>query len=319
MTVRTVLGDVDADSLGAVLVHEHLIIDNALIARDYEHIHLASVDEATDEVARCAAVGIGCMVDAMPAAGGRHPDRLAEISRRTGVAIVATTGLHTPKYYPHHRWAIDADVEAIAQLFIDDIEDGIDRFDYTGPVIDRTDQRAGIIKVATPHTELTDRCRRVFQAAVIAAKRTGAPILTHCEDGEGAAAQVTEFERLGFPLRRVVISHTDKVADRGYHADLLASGVNLEYDQAIRHADDDGRDTVGLIAHAAEAGYIDQVMVGTDGARRTLWATLGGSPGLAWMRTGFLASLRGIGMEEGDIDAIFRRNPQRFLDLEATP
>ena len=319
MTVRTVLGDVDPSTLGAVLVHEHLIIDNALIARDYEHIHLPSVDDAVAEVTLCATAGVGCMVDAMPAAGGRHPDRLADISRRTGVAIVATTGLHTPKYYTHHPWALEADVDALAELFIADIEDGIDRFDYTGPVIERSEYRAGIIKVATPHAELTDRCRRVFRAAVTAAERTGAPILTHCEEGVGAASHVAEFDRLGFPLQRVVISHTDKVADRGYHTDLLESGVNLEYDQALRRSTDEPNDTAALIAHAVEGGFIRQIMLGTDGARRTLWTTLGGSPGLAWMRKGFLASLDRIGLDADVVSVIFEANPHRFLDLEATP
>lgn len=259
------------------------------------------------------------MVDAMPAAGGRHPDRLAEISRRTGVAIVAATGLHTPKYYPHHRWALEADVETLAELFIADIEKGIDQFDYTGPVIDRSECRAGIIKVATPETDLTDRCQRVFRAAVHAAERTGAPILTHCEEGVGAMSHVAELDRLGFPLNRVVISHTDKVADRRYHIDLLESGVNLEYDQALRRSADEPNDTAALIAHVVEAGFISQIMVGTDGARRTLWATLGGSPGLAWMRGGFLTSLDGAGVDGDAVKVIFETNPHRFLELETTP
>ncbi|MGI9528622.1 MAG: phosphotriesterase family protein, partial [Acidimicrobiia bacterium] len=161
MTVRTVLGDVDAGSLGVTYVHEHLILDNRLIAADYPHIHLPSVDEAVAELEPCAAAGVGCMVDAMPAAGGRHPDRLAAISQRTGVAIVAMTGLHTPKYYIHHPWAVEADPDVLAQLFVADIEVGIDRFDYTGPIVDRTKHRAGIIKVATEIAKVSDRAHRV--------------------------------------------------------------------------------------------------------------------------------------------------------------
>jgi 5-phospho-D-xylono-1,4-lactonase len=314
--VRTVLGDVDPGTLGATLMHEHLILDNALIEREHPHIHLPSVDEAVHEVEPCARAGIGCMVDAMPAAGGRHPERLADISRRTGVAIVATTGLHTPKYYPHHRWALEADVDALAALFIADIDDGIDRFDYTGPVVERTTHRAGVIKVATPEPTLTERCRRVFRAAAIAARSTGAPILTHCEDGVGAERHIEAFTELGFPLHRVVISHTDKVADQGYHTDLLAAGVCLEYDQAIRHSPDETNPTALLIAAAVSGGFGDQIMLGTDGARRTLWATLGGSPGLAWMRSGFLDELDRVGVGSDAQDAIFARNPQRFLAFE---
>ncbi len=317
--VRTVLGDVDPSSLGATLVHEHLILDNALIARDYPHIHLPSVEDAVREVSSCAEVGVGCMVDAMPAAGGRHPDRLAAISESTGVAIVATTGLHTPKYYLHHPWAIDADPEALADLFAADVEVGIDRFDYTGPIVERTDHRAGIIKVATDAEGLTARAGRVLEGAVEASRRTGAPILTHCEDGAGGMDQVEAFHLLGCPLDRVVLSHTDKVDDVGYHRDLFATGVNLEYDQALRRPLDATNRTAQLVAEAVGNGHASQLMIGTDGARRTLWASLGGTPGLAWMRTGFLDALGSLGVPDRDIETIFEVNPQRFLTLRGAP
>ncbi len=318
-TVRTVLGDVAPVSLGVVYIHEHLILDNPLIAREYPHICLPSVDDAVSELAPCAAAGVGAMVDAMPAAGGRHPDRLAEISRRAGIAIIATTGLHTPKYYPHHRWALEASVDDLTDLFVADIEEGIDRFDYTGPVVERTPHRAGIVKVATPGAQLTDRDRRVFAAAVASCLQTGAPLLTHCEDGLGAMEQVVELERLRMPLHRVVLSHTDKVADRGYHRDLFQTGVNLEYDQALRH-DPSGPDgTAALVAEAVSEGHVGQLMLGSDGARRSLWTTYGGGPGLAWLYTGFREALveRGIGADQ--LEMMFVTNPQRFLTLADPP
>jgi len=316
MTVRTVLGDVEASSLGPTYVHEHLILDNPLIATDYPHIHLPSVDEAVAELEPCAAAGAGCMVDAMPAAGGRHPDRLAEISQRTGIAVVAMTGLHTPKYYIHHPWAIEADPDVLASLFIADVEVGIDRLDYTGPVVERTAFRAGIIKVATEHAELTERARRVFCAATEAARRTGTPILTHTEAGVGAFEQVEEFRDLGFTLSRVVVSHTDKIKDVRYHLDLLESGVMLEFDQALRQLPGSENWTAALTAAVVEAGFVGQVMFGTDGARRTLWSTLGGGPGLAWMRTGFVAALHDRGVSSDQIATMFETNPQRFLSME---
>jgi predicted metal-dependent phosphotriesterase family hydrolase len=311
--VRTVLGDVAPSSLGATYIHEHLILDNALIAGEFAHIHLPSVDDAVSELTACATAGVGAMVDAMPAAGGRHPDRLAEISRRTRIAIIATTGLHTPKYYIHHRWAIEASVDDLAELFVDDIEKGIDRFDYTGPVVARTGHRAGIVKVATPERQLTERDRRVFAAAVAACMRTGAPLLTHCEDGHGGMEQVAELDRLGMPLHRVVLSHTDKVDDLGYHRALFETGVNLEYDQALRLDPTAPGGTAALVAAAVSAGHVAQVMLGTDAARRSLWTSLGGSPGLAWLYTGFKDALVDRGLDRSDLEAIFVANPQRFL------
>lgn len=315
MSVRTVLGDVGASSLRAVYMHEHLILDNALIANGYPHIHLPSVDEAVAEVTPCASEGVGCMVDAMPAAGGRRPGRLAEISERTGVAIIAMTGLHTSKYYIHHPWAIEAEPEVLADLFVADIVEGIDEYDYTGPVVERTTIRAGMIKVATERAELSDRERRVVTAATDAAHRTGVQILTHCEDGIGAMEQLSFLAGLGFPLERVVVSHTDKVTDLGYHRDILATGAFVEYDQALRRPPGKANDTARIAAAMLRAGFGDRVMFGTDGARRTLWSSLGGGPGLAWMRTGFIDSLTAHGVSGAEIDTMFTTNPQRFLTM----
>lgn len=315
MKVRTVTGDVDPSTLGVVYAHEHLILDNALIADEFPHIHLPSVDEAVAEVTECADAGVGTMVDAMPAAGGRQVERLAEISRRTGVAVVAMTGLHTPKYYRHHPWALRADPGILADLFTADIEQGIDRYDYTGPVVDRTDHRAGVIKVATDADGMTPRAKRLFGGAVEAARRTGAPLLTHCEEGLGALAQIEELSALGHDLDRVVISHTDKVTDLSYHRDILASGANVEYDQALRRPAGRENETARITAAMASEGYVDRIMFGTDGARRTLWRTLGGSPGLAWLHTGFLEALASHGIDESVYTRMFAENPQRFFTL----
>lgn len=315
MMIRTVLGDVQAHSLGVILTHEHLIIDNPLIRDVFPHIHLASVSDAVRELEPCVAGGIGGMVDAMPAAGGRRPEMLAEISRQTGIGIVATTGLHTEKYYEHHPWALETDDSVMCDLFVADIEEGIDRFDYTGPVVDRSSIRAGLIKVATGEDGLTPRARALFSAAAQASEKTGAPILTHTEAGVGALSQIEEFDRLGFALKRVVISHTDRIRDLDYHRDILESGVNVEYDQALRQPGGAGNWTAELTSTMLDEGFLDQIMLGTDGARRSLWTSLGGGPGLAWMRSGFMDSLAMRGVDENSMDVLFKRNPQAFLSL----
>jgi phosphotriesterase-related protein len=316
--VRTVLGDIAPDDLGVTYLHEHLIIDSPLVADRLPHIHLPSVDEAVAEVAPCAAAGAIALVDAMPCASGRHVERLAAVSERSGLHVIATTGLHTEKYYPHHRWALEASADVLAGLFTADIEDGIDRFDYTGPAIERTGHRAGILKIATSGSTITARDRSLFEAAAITHQRTGVPILTHCEEGVGAPEQLALLAEFGVPLTRVVLSHTDKIADPGLHKELLSSGVNLEYDQALRQATDGAPATAGLLAEMIAAGFLGQLMLGTDGARRTLWTTLGGTPGLAWLLTGFTAVLESRGIDAKARHQLLVANPARFLAMGPT-
>jgi len=315
MSVRTVLGDIPPDALGVTYMHEHFIIDSFFVEQRMPEIHLASVSRAVEDLTISAANGLGAAVDTIPAACGRGPRRLAAISEASGVAIIASTGLHTARFYPGHPWALEARPSELADLFIAEIDEGIDRYDYSGPVVERTPHRAGILKIATLGEAPDDREHRLFEAAARAHTATGVPILTHCEDGRGAPAQIDLLRELGVPLAAVVLSHTDKVEDPVYHRDLLASGVNVEYDQAIRHAADSPPPTVPLIAAMIEAGYEEQIMLGTDGARQSLLTSYGGSPGLAWLLTDFSSHLETVGVDENLRHTLFVSNPARFLDF----
>jgi predicted metal-dependent phosphotriesterase family hydrolase len=313
--VRTVLGDIPAERLGVTYLHEHLIIDSPLVADRFPHIHLPSVDDAVAELRLCAGAGVGAMVDAMPCAAGRDVLKLAAISRATGIQVVAVTGLHTARYYDGHPWTSREPAAVLADLLTADITEGIDRYDYTGPVIRRTEHRAGMIKVAALGVELSDAEGRLFDAAAEAHHRTGAPILTHCEGGLGGLAQVERLAELGVPLSRVVLSHTDKHADLGYHRELLTTGVNLEYDQALRQDPGEQRGTAWLLSAMLAEGYRDQLLLGTDGARRSLWRTLGGAPGLAWLAAGFSAVLESWGVDAGTRRTLLVDNPARVLGI----
>ncbi len=315
--VRTILGDVPSGDLGTTYMHEHVIIRSRLVAETMPHISLPSVGDAVAELALCRNAGVNTIVDAMPAGSGRDIHRLAEVSRRSGIHIVATTGLHTAKYYGTVAWESTDSVDQLAERFIADVQDGIDRHDHLSGEVDRSGHRAGIIKVATAHMPDEARDGRVFEAAAIAAAATGAPILTHCEAGLGAPNQIEALLALDVPLERVVISHTDKITDLGYHRDLLASGVNLEYDQALRQSESDGGVTAHLLANMIEEGFLSQLMLGTDGARRTLWQSLGGGPGLAWLASGFRLTMAASGIGESEQTELFVANPARFLQMDS--
>ena len=314
--VRTVRGDIPPSALGITYMHEHLIVDSPLVADRFPHIHLPSVAEAIAEVATCRAAGVGTMVDAMPCAAGRDVGRLVAVSDSTGMHIVAATGLHHPRYYEGRPWTQHAAVEDLADLFTADLTEGVDRWDYSGPVVSRTEFRAGIIKVATRGGTLSGPEHRLFEAAAEAHLRTGAAILTHCEDGRGGLEQVAALRALDVQLEKVVLSHTDKHPDARYHAALLESGVNLEYDQALRQKADQPRGTATLLTEMLGAGHVGRLLLGTDGARRSLWRTLGGSPGLDYLVTGYREVLRRRGVDAATLHTLLVENPARVLAFD---
>lgn len=305
--IRTIGGDLAAELAGPTYAHEHLIIDSPLVAQTMPHIHLHSVDEAVAEVKPCVAAGVRTMVDAMPAASGRDPERLSRISVLTGMRVVAATGLHTARYYEDVPWTREATAEELAARFVADIEEGIDKHDYLGEAVDRTAIRAGIIKVGAMTERLSERDERLFEAAAIANVTTRAPILTHTEGGRGGLEQVEQLGGLGVGTDRIALSHTDKVDDRGYHRELLETGVFLCYDQGLR----DPGSTGSLLSEMIESGFGDQILMGTDGARRSLWATLGGGPGLASL----YRSMKDL-LDPESLEAVFVTNPARFLTLQ---
>jgi len=310
--VRTVLGDVAPTTLGVTYAHEHLVIDGGRAVLLDPELLLADVDRLAEELDDARAAGLRAVVDGMPADAGRNVAKLAELSRRTGVHVVAPTGLHHERYYGPAHWSHRISEEELADLFVADVEDGIDANDYSGPIVRRTAHRAGVVKVAGSEGGPSDRDARVFRAAAEAHRRTGVPILTHCEAGTGALEQLRLVVDCGVPADHVVLSHVDKVVDRGYHRELAATGVALEYDGSFRWGDADNG-TLQLLEWMAEDDLLDHVVLGMDAARQGYYAVYGGKPGLTWLLDGFatLMDERGLG---ADIRRrLFVDNPARVF------
>lgn len=313
--VRTVLGDIDAADLGTTYAHEHLVIDPGRPVDMNPDFLLADVDLAVAELEPVRALGLAAIVEAMPCSAGRNIVKLAEISRRTGIHVVAPTGLHLAKYYAPGHWSHEDSAERLAERFIADIEEGIDALDYLGPTIERTGHRAGVIKVAGSEPHLTPLERRHFEAAALAHRRTGAPILTHCTEGRAGPEQLALLADHGVEPRRVVLSHTDKVVDRGYHRELLATGASVEYDQTFRWGAGAENGTLTLLRWMLEDGYGGQLMLGMDAARQRYWTVYGGTPGWTFLLDGFTAAMRTAGIDAAALDALFVANPARAYAL----
>ncbi len=312
--IRSVLGDVPAADLGVCYAHEHIIIEGDFVTTKFPEFTLASIENATVELKEFYAAGGRTMVDSMPCGAGRNMIKLAEISRQSGVCIVAPTGLHLNIYYPENNWSEQWDADQLARLFIEEIETGIDKYDRRGSMTELSDHRAGVIKIASSLNQITTRERRVFEAAAQAHRKTGAPILTHTENGTAALEQIALLRELGCDLSHVVLSHTDRRPDAVYHREILSSGVKVEFDSCFRweklgraKGDNPTRD---LIVAMASEGFLGQIMLGMDAARYAYWRSYGGSPGLTYLLTEFWPVLREAGLRDPeDFEKIFVRNP----------
>jgi predicted metal-dependent phosphotriesterase family hydrolase len=217
--------------------------------------------------------------------------------------VIAPTGIHHDRYYGPAHWSHRLDA---------DIEDGIDVNDYAGPVVRRTSHRAGVIKVGGSEDALTHRDRRVFEAAAFAHRRTGAPILTHCDRGTAGIEQVECLRAAGVTLGHVALSHVDKVVDRGFHRELASSGATLEYDGSFRWGSDPNG-TLQLLEWMAEDALLGSVVLGMDAARRGYYPVYGGKPGLSWLLAGFSAAMEELGLGPDARRRVFVENPARVF------
>jgi phosphotriesterase-related protein len=312
--VRTVLGDIKPDKMGLTYSHEHIVIEESFPTLANPAFILNDTVRISAELKELYQLGGRTMVDTMPAACGRNILKLAEVSRNSGVNIIAPTGIHLEIYYPPNHWRYHLSADELTELFIKDITDGVDQYDYNSPVVKRTTHKAGMIKLATGDEKITDHQRKIFEAVVNAHLETGAPILTHTNGGKLAMEQVELFLKMGADLNHVVISHVDKQKDLAFHHDLLQTGVYVEYDSHFRLMAN-GDDWTYRLLESMLPNYSDRIVIGMDMAKNTYWKSYGGKPGLIYLLTEFRQELETRGMGE-HFEELFYSNPKNLYSFK---
>lgn len=285
---RTIKGDVDPSVLGVVNAHDHLIRNGAgEVYIDPDHL-LIDVDKAVYEAELFVKASknwapTGTVVDMCPANSGRDMDKLLEVNDRVAdLHIIATTGFHREKVYLETRshWVNRYSIEQIAELLIADIEQGIDRHDYSGPIVDRTEAKAGCIKVATSYGMITDFEMKCMRACAIASIETGAPINTHTTFGTCGLEQAQELIKMGVPADQIAIGHIQRNADVYYLQQILDTGAYLEIDgtNRIKYQPDSNR--IMELRELGDKGYGKRILLGTDSGKASYQKAYGSVTGV---------------------------------------
>jgi predicted metal-dependent phosphotriesterase family hydrolase len=258
VVIRTVLGDVD--ELGVTNSHDHLFLASPVLPGK----ELDDVEAAFLELQRFRAVGGEAVVQWTPLGMHRRLDALPDLSRRSGVTIVAATGLHQAQHYTP-SWLAKT-LPRLEELFVKDV----------------TDHRVGLIKVAGGFHGLDAHAMHTMTAAARAHHATGVPITVHLELGT-AALDVLDLlcDKLDVPPHRVVLGHLNRFPDPWVHHRAAATGAFLAFDGPSRahHATD--WMTPAALADLAHAGFGSQLLVGGD----TTTAAARGVPGMAYLLT----------------------------------
>jgi predicted metal-dependent phosphotriesterase family hydrolase len=307
--IRTITGSISPKDLGFTDSHGHLIMDRDLIISKHPDFKLDHIEKIAQEVGLFMKAGGRAMVEMSCIGVGRNPKAMLEVARRTGLNVIASTGLQREEYYLDSHWRNSYSVDQIASIFVDEIEMGLDNNNYTGPYIDRLDAKAGVIKIGTNYQHITDNQRKVIEAAAIAHKRTGSPIATHTEMGTMGLEQVEVLSSFGVDPKHVVIGHMDRNPDFYVHRCVAETGAFLCYDTPGRVKYFPETTFLELLRKMVETGFGNQLLWGGDVARRSYFVSYGGGPGLDYVPKSFVKRLRAEGFAEQVIEDLFVNNP----------
>ena len=363
--IMTVRGPIAPGALGFTSMHEHILCDAGVFLRRHGALIPPNAPVAADdpitlenlallrhafilcretmdmrdermmsaEVADFRATGGQAMVE-MSAPGLRvDPAGLRRISEKTGVHIVAATGLYAEDSWPE-RFA-RMGVEDFAAFMRGEIEHGIDG----------TGIRAGHLKVAITDSTapgvapFSDRQHAVLEAAVRVAGESGLSLTVHppLDTREAAREVVRALHAFGADPSRTVIAHaemffasqdiaslvTDPLAcrvDVDFARELLDAGFNVSVDSFGHFYDAEplGRTFVadwqrlaGLL-QLLRAGHAAQIVLGTDVFLKILTRRRGGE-GYARLTAYAVPMLQRLGATPQQVAAMTVGNPARIL------
>ncbi|GAA1687975.1 phosphotriesterase [Microbacterium sediminicola] len=286
MPIHTVLGPIEATDLGPTSIHEHLLSDLSMWAKDPreeppagpigpetagylrwnalsmpDNLVLDDATIASTELAHVADAGGSGVVELTLDGMGRRLADLPAISRASGVHIMVGAGYYVEDAMPDE--VKTADIDGITQMLLTQLRDGIGD----------TGIRPAILGEIGTSWPITDAEWRSLRASARAGAETGAAVYTHQSfRGKGGVDVLGVLLDEGMPVDRIVIGHLDELWDREYHREVAQSGAMLAYDTfgtdayygsaAFRSPSDGER--LDMVAWLLSEGFGDQLVIGAD-------------------------------------------------------
>jgi phosphotriesterase-related protein len=324
-SVETVTGPIDVGELGTTLIHEHLVNVDEAVRKQWPQV--TTLGTMTEEevpgdglldaaiLAANAAVELEVKTIADPTAMflGRDVNFMREVSERTGLQVVPCTGIYTYEYLPHYFLLRDTD--AMADLFVHDIEEGIQG----------TEIKAAFIKCAADEPGVTENIEKVHRAAARASVRTGAPIMAHSRPASDTGPrQVEIFEEEGVDLSKVQIAHTGDTDDLDYIERLLDKGVYIGLDRFGLPVFLPDEQRITTVLALLERGHAERMFLSADSCATIDWYPF--SIAEQMIANGLVSDwnikkvpeqvipeLREKGMTDDQLETMMVENPQRWL------
>ena len=314
--VQTVRGPIDVAKLGFTLPHEHICPSSGGFWEVWPEFfggRAHFIDHVVDKLKALHAEGVDTIVDVTPADLGRDVRLLEEVSRKSGITIIACTG-----HWLKPSLSMEArTVDELATFFQLEIERGLSG----------TGIKPGVIKVATDADGVTPFIERALRAAARASKATGVPVTTHTfapkRVGE-KQADIFESEKLD--PAKVCIGHCDDTDDMDYLTGLVKRGYTIGMDHIWWGAAPDPsvltwQQRAQNIKRLVDAGFVKQIFLSNDWYFGASMAPTGAMEALEKVNPdGMLFNthktipyLKQLGVTDAQIRTITVDNPRHFF------
>jgi phosphotriesterase-related protein len=321
--IETVLGPLEAERLGPTSMHEHLLSDASGLG--IPDVVLDDQELAVVELDRAAGAWRSSFPDSLAIKSGNE-DRLpvvvdptvwgfggpaaglAEISRRTGVAIVAGVGAYVPRTRP--EWLTAMDEDALVGMFCEALIDHLPGCDF----------RAGIVGMLAPGLPLDDSERMLLRAGARAAAETGSAAVVRLDPRRRDGLEVLEvLGEAGLAAERVVLSNVDGYArDIDALRELAGAGATLKWCFGYEAPPRPGLDTAtdaeraDAVAALLAEGHARQVLACGIWTKAALHAH--GGWGYDHLPSTVLPMLRERGLDDAALTGLLIDEPRRLLD-----
>jgi phosphotriesterase-related protein len=300
---QTVLGPVDVDDLGLILVHEHLFTD--LRTPDEPGQGQADPHDVVRVIkpylAQAWEAGVSALIECTPPGVGRNPIAVEALARHTQIAIVMPTGLYRQQWIPEEK--LDMSDAELTDWMVSEIVEGIQS----------TGVKAGFIKMGISDEEITDDEARNLRAAARAARETGVIVASHTSGplkGQHALEELDILASQGLPGEQFNWVHA-QYTDVSFHKQAAERGAYIGFD-GLEPGEEELY--VRWVLDALEAGLEDHILLSHDAGWYRPDEPDGGASqvrGFTYLVEEFLPRLRREGVSEDLIKLMTETNPKR--------
>lgn len=309
--IRTVWKDIQPEEAGHAQCHEHIWLTKGASYKINPALCMDDRRRSLTELNSYYRAGGRLIVDAQPTGCGRDVRMLAELSKESGVFIVAAAGFHKKEFFDN-LLLLSWSEEALAKLYTREIETGIPDSGQESSLY-----RAGILKASADSDWQTDPVyQKLFEAVAQAAVQTGAPVMIHTEKGNDILGLIRWFRDRGISPKKLLICHLDRTHhDISYHREVLSTGCYLCYDSIHRLKYVSEQEEMNLLSAMKQSRFTEQIVLSLDTTNQRLRSYYAQDMGLDYILNTFIPQLRTHGFTDSEIRQMCTANARKILNF----